>query len=67
MPIGTINGIRLNYTVTGKGPLVVMVMGTGSPGRVWQLHQVPAYLPRSPERAPGAVQGDQRGAVSPAG
>ncbi|KQU07208.1 alpha/beta hydrolase [Rhodococcus sp. Leaf7] len=42
MPIGTINGIRLNYTVTGKGPLVVMVMGTGSPGRVWQLHQVPA-------------------------
>lgn len=42
MPIGTINGIRISYTVTGKGPLVVMVMGTGSPGRVWQLHQVPA-------------------------
>ncbi|MGU3432658.1 alpha/beta fold hydrolase [Actinomycetes bacterium M1A6_2h] len=42
MPIGTINGIRLNYSITGAGPLVVMIMGTGSPGRVWQLHQVPA-------------------------
>jgi pimeloyl-ACP methyl ester carboxylesterase len=44
MPIATINGIRLNYQVTGTGPLVVMIMGTGSPGRVWQLHQVPALV-----------------------
>lgn len=42
MPIATVNGIRLNHDVSGTGPLVVMIMGTGSPGRVWQLHQVPA-------------------------
>lgn len=26
----------------GDGPPVVLVMGTGSPGRVWDVHQVPA-------------------------
>ncbi|AMY20389.1 MULTISPECIES: alpha/beta fold hydrolase [Nocardiaceae] len=40
----TVNGIPLNHTVTGSGPLVVMIMGTGSPGRVWALHQVPAIV-----------------------
>lgn len=44
MPMADINGIRINYQVSGKGPLVVLVMGTGSPGRVWQLHQVPALV-----------------------
>ncbi|CAM3127482.1 alpha/beta fold hydrolase [Prescottella defluvii] len=44
MPIATINGIPLNYQVKGDGDLVVMIMGTGSPGRVWDLHQVPALL-----------------------
>lgn len=54
MPLATVNGISLNYQVKGdkakgtdtKGaaPLVVLIMGTGSPGRVWELHQVPALL-----------------------
>lgn len=44
MPIATINGIPLNYQVKGSGDLVVLIMGTGSPGRVWDLHQVPALL-----------------------
>ncbi|MDG3009083.1 alpha/beta fold hydrolase [Rhodococcus sp. D2-41] len=44
MPITELNGIRLSYQVHGTGPLVVMVMGTGSPGRVWSVHQVPALV-----------------------
>ncbi len=44
MPVVQLNGIRLNYQVTGSGELVVLVMGTGSPGRVWQLHQVPVLV-----------------------
>jgi len=44
MPVVKLNGIRLSYQVVGSGELVVLVMGTGSPGRVWQLHQVPALV-----------------------
>ncbi|MGW0044937.1 alpha/beta fold hydrolase [Rhodococcus sp. NPDC003348] len=44
MPLATINGIQLNYQVKGSGDLVVLIMGTGSPGRVWDLHQVPALV-----------------------
>ncbi|MCA1677269.1 MAG: alpha/beta hydrolase, partial [Actinobacteria bacterium] len=44
MPVVEVNGIRLSYQVAGSGELVVLVMGTGSPGRVWQLHQVPALV-----------------------
>ncbi|MGW4245359.1 alpha/beta fold hydrolase [Nocardia sp. NPDC004722] len=44
MPLVTLNGILLNYDVTGEGPLVVLVMGTGSPGRVWRTYQVPALV-----------------------
>lgn len=44
MPVVTRNGIRINYDVTGAGPLVVLVMGTGSPGRVWRTYQVPALV-----------------------
>ncbi|KAF0847954.1 alpha/beta fold hydrolase [Nocardia caishijiensis] len=54
MPLATVNGIALNYQVKGDrtkgtdvkggGPLVVLIMGTGSPGRVWELHQVPALI-----------------------
>ncbi|MFQ6398909.1 alpha/beta fold hydrolase [Nocardia sp. KC 131] len=54
MPLATVNGISLNYQVKGdrtkaaqtpgSAPLVVMIMGTGSPGRVWELHQVPALI-----------------------
>lgn len=42
MPVVALNGINLSYQVDGEGDLVVMVMGTGSPGRVWQAHQAPA-------------------------
>lgn len=44
MPVARLNGVWLRYEVAGAGDLVVMVMGTGSPGRVWQLHQVPALV-----------------------
>lgn len=44
MSLAKINGIDINYEVKGTGPLVVLVMGTGSPGRVWQSHQVPALV-----------------------
>ncbi|GLZ34730.1 hydrolase [Lentzea sp. NBRC 105346] len=42
MPIVELNGIRLSYQVEGEGDLVLLIMGTGSPGRVWRMHQVPA-------------------------
>lgn len=44
MTIATINGIPLNHDVKGSGDLVVLIMGTGSPGRVWDLHQTPALV-----------------------
>jgi pimeloyl-ACP methyl ester carboxylesterase len=44
MPVARLNGVWLRYEVAGAGDLVVMAMGTGSPGRVWQLHQVPALV-----------------------
>ncbi|MER5494292.1 alpha/beta hydrolase [Streptomyces sp. NPDC002490] len=42
MPRARINGIDLAYEVHGTGEPVVLVSGTGSPGRVWRTHQVPA-------------------------
>ncbi len=40
-----INGIDLTYEDSGgTGQLVVMVMGTGSPGRVWKANQQPALV-----------------------
>jgi pimeloyl-ACP methyl ester carboxylesterase len=44
MSTAKINGIEINFDVKGTGPLVVLVMGTGSQGRVWQAHQVPALV-----------------------
>ncbi|MFF9785283.1 Pimeloyl-ACP methyl ester carboxylesterase [Streptomyces sp. SceaMP-e96] len=44
MPIGNVNGIRLSYEETGSGDPVVMIMGSGSGGRAWHLHQVPALV-----------------------
>ncbi|MFC9897628.1 alpha/beta fold hydrolase [Nocardia sp. NPDC127579] len=44
MPIANLNGIQLSYEVSGDGPLVVLVMGTGSPGSVWRSYQVPALV-----------------------
>ncbi|WP_055699587.1 alpha/beta fold hydrolase [Streptomyces silaceus] len=42
MPIARVNGIGLNYDEYGTGDPVVMVTGTGAPGRMWRTHQVPA-------------------------
>lgn len=39
-----VNGIEISYEGSGSGPLVVMVMGTGSPGRVWKAHQQPVLV-----------------------
>ncbi|WP_158851964.1 alpha/beta fold hydrolase [Saccharothrix deserti] len=72
MPVVALNGINLSYQVDGEGDLVVMVMGTGSPGRVWHAHQVPALraagfrvatvdnrgIPPTDECASGMVIGD---------
>ncbi|MEU5402390.1 alpha/beta fold hydrolase [Streptomyces sp. NPDC005963] len=44
MTTAFINGRRLHYTEHGSGRPALLVMGTGSPGRVWQLHQVPALV-----------------------
>ncbi|PIE25826.1 MAG: alpha/beta hydrolase [Micrococcales bacterium] len=37
-----VNGVRLSYEITGEGPPVLLVMGSGARGRMWHLHQVPA-------------------------
>ncbi|MCV2462936.1 alpha/beta hydrolase [Streptomyces sp. ICN988] len=42
MAWAAVNGIRMHYDSEGTGQPVVMVMGSGSRGRVWDLHQVPA-------------------------
>ncbi|KPI05688.1 hypothetical protein OK074_4403 [Actinobacteria bacterium OK074] len=42
MPVARTDGIRLHYDSYGTGAPVVMVTGTGAPGRVWRTHQVPA-------------------------
>lgn len=44
MAIVPLNGIELNVQTEGSGDLVVLVMGTGSPGRVWRAYQVPALV-----------------------
>ncbi|MEU5697001.1 alpha/beta hydrolase [Actinosynnema sp. NPDC020468] len=78
MPIVTLNGISLSYEVSGTGDLVVLVMGTGSPGRVWHAHQVPALkaagfrvatldnrgIPPTDECASGFTVGDMVGDVA---
>jgi pimeloyl-ACP methyl ester carboxylesterase len=42
MAVARINGISLSYDDYGKGDPVVLVTGTGAPGRIWRTHQVPA-------------------------
>jgi pimeloyl-ACP methyl ester carboxylesterase len=42
MPTAMINGITLGFDDYGMGEPVVMVTGTGAPGRIWRTHQVPA-------------------------
>ncbi|MFJ8467825.1 alpha/beta fold hydrolase [Streptomyces swartbergensis] len=38
----TTNGIRLAYERSGRGEPVLMIMGSGSAGRAWTMHQTPA-------------------------
>ncbi|MFJ6084471.1 alpha/beta fold hydrolase [Streptomyces sp. NPDC092369] len=42
MPMAHVNGVDLWFDDHGRGEPVVMVPGTGTPGRVWRAHQVPA-------------------------
>jgi pimeloyl-ACP methyl ester carboxylesterase len=42
--LAELNGITLSFAVHGRGDPVLLLMGTGSPGRVWDLHQVPALV-----------------------
>ncbi|WP_407836841.1 alpha/beta fold hydrolase [Streptomyces sp. DSM 116496] len=42
MAVISANGIDLSYTESGSGDPVLLVMGTGARGHVWNLHQVPA-------------------------
>jgi pimeloyl-ACP methyl ester carboxylesterase len=44
VPNLVVDGHPLHYDDTGSGPAVVMLAGTGSRGRVWHLHQVPALV-----------------------
>jgi pimeloyl-ACP methyl ester carboxylesterase len=44
MALVQLNGIDLNVQTEGTGDLVVLVMGTGSPGRVWRTYQVTALV-----------------------
>lgn len=42
MTVVRVNGINLSYDEYGSGEPVLLVTGTGAPGRVWRTHQVPA-------------------------
>ncbi|WP_369215149.1 alpha/beta fold hydrolase [Streptomyces flavofungini] len=42
MPVARLRGSNLAYDEYGTGDPVVMVTGTGAPGRMWRTHQVPA-------------------------
>ncbi|EQD86239.1 alpha/beta hydrolase [Saccharopolyspora erythraea D] len=57
VPVAELNGVRIGYDLHGDGDLVLLVMGTGSPGRVWNLHQVPSLV----EAGYRAVTIDNRG------
>lgn len=57
MTTALINGRRLTYSEQGSGRPAVLIMGTGSPGRVWHFHQVPALV----EAGYRAVTLDNRG------
>lgn len=44
MPAIDLGSLSTTYDDHGAGEPVVLVMGTGASGRVWQLHQVPALV-----------------------
>ena len=63
MPTLTLNHVPVNYVVTGSGPRVLLIMGAGSPGRVWNTYQVPALVKAGFE----VVTMDNRGITSTPG
>lgn len=44
MSVAAVNGINLSFNEYGSGEPVVLVAGTGAPGRVWKSYQVPALI-----------------------
>jgi pimeloyl-ACP methyl ester carboxylesterase len=42
MPVVTANGIRIAYEEKGNGPPLLLIMGLGAPGALWEKH-VAAY------------------------
>jgi pimeloyl-ACP methyl ester carboxylesterase len=44
MPITRIHGINLSFDEYDAGRPVVLLAGTGAPGRVWKTYQVPALI-----------------------
>ncbi|MEV5652106.1 alpha/beta hydrolase [Nocardia sp. NPDC052254] len=44
MSTALVNGIQLSYEESGTGPLVLLIAGSGNPGRVWRTYQVPALV-----------------------
>lgn len=42
MAFARVNGINLSYDDYGDGEPVVLITGTGVPGRIWRTYQVPA-------------------------
>src|SRR4051812_27302750 len=42
MPFISTNGIRLAYERSGPGDTVLFIMGSGTGGRAWTMHQTPA-------------------------
>lgn len=44
MPFAAVNGIKLHYDDYGSGDPVVLIAGSGAPGRVWRTYQVPALV-----------------------
>ncbi|MER6775136.1 alpha/beta hydrolase [Streptomyces bacillaris] len=57
MPQAAVNGIHINFADSGAGEPVLLVMGSGSPGKVWNLHQTP-FLNRAGYRT---ITFDNRG------
>ena len=42
MPYAATNGLRLAYQCSGPGDRVLLIMGSGAAGHVWNIHQTPA-------------------------
>jgi pimeloyl-ACP methyl ester carboxylesterase len=60
MPFAFTNGIHLAYARAGHGEPVLLIMGSGTGGSAWSLHQVPALNRAGYE----TIQFDHRG-ISP--